>query len=385
MYLGTAWYPEHWPESRWRDDLRLMREAGLKVVRVGEFAWSRLEPAEGQFDLDWLERAVHLAAEYGLVTVMGTPTAAPPAWLTQTYPDVLAVREDGRRATHGNRCHFSPTSLRYRQFCERIAGQMAARFGHNPHVIGWQIDNEYNSVSYDDQTRAQFQAWLREKYGSLNALNAHWTTAYWSQEYTDWAQIPLPIGGHNPALMLEWRRFITDVYRLYQRAQIDAIRRHADPRQWITHNFMGWFDLFDHYAVSADLDLAAWDNYVGTGHLDYLNNGAVHDLTRGFKRKNFWLMETQPGCVNWQAVNNVLDRGEVRAMAWHAVGHGPMRCCTGSGAAPWAARNNITARWLRPMARPVRYMLRWRNSAGVCSGCRPAARHIPGRRDRHPA
>lgn len=322
MYLGAAWYPEHWPESRWRDDLRLMREAGLNVVRVGEFAWSRMEPAEGQFDLDWLERAVELAAEYGLVTVMGTPTAAPPAWLTQTYPDVLAIREDGRRATHGNRCHFSPTSPRYRQFCVRIAGQMAARFGHNPHVIGWQIDNEYNSVSHDDQTRAQFQAWLREKYGSLNALNTHWSTSYWSQEYTDWAQIPLPIGGHNPSLMLEWRRFITDVYRVYQRAQIDAIRRHADSRQWITHNFMTWFDAFDHYAVSADLDLAAWDNYVGTGHLDYLNNGAAHDLTRGFKRKNFWLMETQPGCVNWQAVNNVLDRGEVRAMAWHAVGHG---------------------------------------------------------------
>jgi beta-galactosidase len=322
MRLGCAWYPEHWHEARWPEDLSLMRDAGMNVVRIAEFAWSRMEPEEGRFEFDWLDRAIALAAEHGLQSVVGTPTAAPPAWLTFKYPETLATRETGARATHGNRCHYSPTSVLYRRFCRRIAEEMAKRFGHNRHVIGWQIDNEYNSVSYDDDARRQFQAWLRRRYRDLDSLNQHWTTAYWSEEYTDWEQIPLPIGYHNPSLMLEWRRFITHVYRTFQREQIDAIRKHAAPRQWITHNFMGWFDLYDHYELTKDLDIASWDNYIGTGHLDYLSNGAVHDLTRGFKRRNFWLMETQPGWVNWSGVNNPLDRGEVRCMAWHAVGHG---------------------------------------------------------------
>ncbi|HZG67384.1 MAG TPA: beta-galactosidase, partial [Herpetosiphonaceae bacterium] len=322
MILGTAWYPEHWEETRWGRDLELMREAGFTMVRVAEFAWSRMEPEEGRFDLDWLERAIDQAAALGIDTVVGTPTAAPPAWLTQRYPETLALRKDGRRASHGMRCHYSPTSPRYREFCRRIADEMARRFGEHPHVLGWQIDNEYNAVSYDDEARQQFQEWLREQYGTLQNLNDHWTTSYWSQEYSDWSQIPFPIGNHNPGLVLAFRRFVTHVYRTFQLDQIAAIRRHAAPHQWITHNFMGWFDAYDHYELTADLDFASWDNYVGTGHLDYLDNGAAHDLTRGFKRKNFWLMETQPGNVNWSTVNNALDRGEVRAMAWHAVGHG---------------------------------------------------------------
>jgi len=327
LRLGSAWYPEHWPEERWAEDLRLMKAAGMNVTRIAEFAWSRLEPEEGRYELDWLERAVELAAEHGIETVLGTPTAAPPAWLTQRYPETLAIEPNGQRAVHGTRCHFSFTNARYRGFCRAIAEAMAKRFGRNPHVIGWQIDNEYGRVSYDEETRRQFQAWLQRKYGSLENLNERWTASYWSQEYSDWAQIPLPAGGHNPSLMLEFRRFITHTYCDYQRTQTEAIRQHADPRQWITHNFMGWFDLYDHYELSKGLDLASWDFYVGTGHADYLDSGARHDLTRGFKRRNFWIIETQPGSVNWSGVNNVLDRGEVRALAWHDVGHGADAVC----------------------------------------------------------
>ena len=145
---------------------------------------------------------------------------------------------------------------------------MAKRFGHNPDVIGWQIDNEYATYSYDPETQRQFQQWLKKKYGTLDSLNQHWTTAYWSETYDKWEEIPIPIGYNNPGLMLEWKRFVSDTYRSYQKNQIDAIHQYADPRQWITHNFMGWFDGFDHYTVSADLDMASWDNYVGSGHLD---------------------------------------------------------------------------------------------------------------------
>jgi beta-galactosidase len=199
---------------------------------------------------------------------------------------------------------------------------MAERFGVNSHVIGWQLDNEYNRVCYCDRCRELFQRYLADRFGSLDALNHRWSTAYWSQTYTAWDQIPIPIGPHNPGLMLEFKRFVTESYRRFQRLQLDALRPHLQPSVWVTHNFMGWFDGFDHYELAEDLDVASWDWYVATGHHDYLASGAMHDLTRGLKRRNFWLMETQPGSVNWSSVNNTLNKGEARAMAWHAVAHG---------------------------------------------------------------
>jgi len=324
ILLGTDWYPEQWPESRWEEDLRLMEAAHIKVVRIAEFAWSRMEPSEGHFDFDWLERAINLAAKHGIVSVLGTPTAAPPAWLTQKYPDTLRVEENGHRAVHGLRAHGSVSSPRYREFCRKIAEQMAIRFGHNPNVVGWQIDNEYGyaNMSYDDHTRQLFQGWLKNRYKTLDSLNAHWTTTYWSQTYDNWDEIPIPIGEHNPGLLLEWKRFVTDTWNDYQKNQIEVIRQHAEARQFIIGNFMGFFDGFDHYVISQPLTFAAWDDYVGSGHVDPDYNGLAHDLTRGFKRQNFWVIETQPGAVNWADVNNFLNRGEVRAMAWQAIGHG---------------------------------------------------------------
>jgi beta-galactosidase len=322
ILLGAAWYPEQWPEARWEADLTLMQQAGIHMVRVGEFAWSAMEPSEGQYDLDWLERAINAAAKHGIYTVVGTPTAAPPAWLTQKYPETLRVDEDGKRAEHGNRQQFCFASPRYRELARKIVLQMAKRFGHNPYVLGWQIDNEYAEDSYDAETKAQFQQWLKAHYGTLDQLNTRWTTAYWSETYSDWNQIPIESKYGNPGLLLGWRRFVSDTWRSYQKNQLDVIRANADARQFITTNLMGWFDRFDHYVVTQDLDLASWDDYVGHGHLDPAKNGATHDLTRGFKRKNFWVMETQPGFVNWHDVNNSLDKGEVRAMAWHAIGHG---------------------------------------------------------------
>jgi len=322
ILLGTAWYPEQWPESRWEADLTLMQQAGIHMVRVGEFAWSRMEPSEGQFDLDWLEGAINAAAKHGIYTVVGTPTAAPPAWLTQKYPETLRIDEQGHRAEHGNRQQFNFANPKYRELARNIAEQMAKRFGHNPFVLGWQIDNEYAEESYDPETRAQFQQWLKARYGTLDNLNARWTTAYWSQTYSDWNQIPIETKYGNPGLLLSWKRFVSDTWRSYQKNQLDVIRANSDAKQFITTNMMGWFDGYDHYTVSQDLDLAAWDDYVGSGHLDPASNGAAHDLSRGFLRKNFWVMETQPGFVNWHAVNNSLDKGEVRAMAWFDVGHG---------------------------------------------------------------
>jgi beta-galactosidase len=322
LHLGASYYPEHWPEERWPEDIRLMREAGLTVVRMGEFAWSSLEPSAGEFRFEWLDRVISLLASAGIETVLGTPTAAPPTWLVQQHPNLLAMTPYGERVQVGNRCHYCVTSPEFHAAVERIVSALGERFGPNPNVIGWQFDNEYHRVCYCDRCRRLFQDYLHDRYGSLEALNERWSTRYWSQTYSDWEQIPIPIGSHNPGLMLEFKHFITECYRVFQRLQVDNLRPYLPEGVWMTHNFMKWFDGYDHYVMSEDLDIASWDWYVGIGHHNYLSSGVLHDLIRGFKKKNFWLMETQPGSINWKAVNTTLDRGEARAMAWHAVAHG---------------------------------------------------------------
>ena len=303
LLLGTDWYPEQWPESRWDADLELMEAAHIHVVRITEFAWSTMEPTEGHYDFVWLDHAIAAAARHHIWVVLGTPSATPPAWLTAKYPETLRTLEDGQKMTHGTRAQGSVTSPVYIRLSRQMAEQMAQRYGHNADVVGWQIDNEYggfHSISYDDVTRQKFRAWLEVKYKTLASLNDH----------------------ENPGLRLDWNRFGTAEWDIFQRSQIDAIRAHSDPRQFITTNFMGFFDGFDHYIMSAPLTLAAWDNYVGEGQIQPDGKGLAHDLTRGFKRRNFWVIETQPGAVNWARINNFLNRGEVRAMAWQDVGHG---------------------------------------------------------------
>ncbi|HKO20704.1 MAG TPA: beta-galactosidase [Acidobacteriaceae bacterium] len=324
LRLGAAWYPEQWPEAQWDRDLQLMQDAHMNVVRVGEFAWSTMEPREGVYELDWLERAIALAAKHHIAVVIGTPTDAPPAWLTQKYPDTLGMNADGRWREHGSRRQFSYASPRYRKLCAEVVAQLGRRFGHNPNVIGWQIGNEYTDESFDPTTRAMFQQFLREKYKTLDNLNRRWTTAYWSQTYTAWDQIPMQNTGGNPGLLLEHKHFVTATWRSFQKNQIDVLRPLISAQQFITTNIggLGWSDNWDHYAITADLDLASWDDYVGQGHLDVAKNAMLNDFVRGWKRQNFWVMETEPGSVNWAPINNALWPGETRALAWQTIGHG---------------------------------------------------------------
>jgi beta-galactosidase len=301
-----------------------MEQAHLNVVRIGEFAWSTMEPSEGRYEFAWLDHAIALATSHHLAVVLGTPTDAPPAWLTSKYPETLRVDENGIRAQHGNRRQFNYANPLYRRFCAEIVGQMARRYGHNPNVIGWQIGNEYTDESFDPATRSQFQQFLRDKYKTLTNLNAHWTTAYWSQTYSAWSQIPFPTHGGNPGLLLEHKHFVTATWRRFQKNQIEVLRPLIASSQSITTNIGGlaWSDNWDHYIIAADLDLASWDDYVGEGHLDPPKNAMLNDFVRGWRRQNFWVMETQPGSVNWAPINNTLAPGETRALAWQDVGHG---------------------------------------------------------------
>jgi beta-galactosidase len=324
LWIGSAWYPEQWPESAWAEDLRLMQAHGGNVVRIGEYAWSRMEPEEGKYDMAWLVRAVRLANKYGIKVVVGTPTDTPPAWLTQKYPDTLQIDGTGKRLGHGGRRQFSISSSRYRQFARDIVTRMAEALKDEPNVIGWQIGNEPTDESYDPEARAAWIEWLKARYGTLDTLNEAWTTAYWSQTYTAWDQVPFNTDKANPGWMLELKRFITSQWRGFHRNQIDAIRAVVGGKQFITINFggLGWANRFDRYEMNRDLDMTSWDEYVGMGHLKPYRAGATHDLVRGWKRQNFWVMETQPGFVNWAPVSNMLWPGETRALAWQAIGHG---------------------------------------------------------------
>lgn len=322
LYYGAAWYPEQWPESRWDRDLAMMETAHINVVRIAEFAWSTIEPAEGRYEFDWLDRAIAKAANHHIKVVIGTPTAAPPAWLTQKYPDVLRVNEDGSREEHGNRLQYSFASTRYRAFGRDLAGRLAKRYGHNPNVLGWQIDNEISPVSFDNEARGQFHDWLKARYHTVSNLNTRWTTAYWSQTYTDFDQVPMHSVGQNPGLLIDFKRFASDTWASYVKNQTDAIRAYASPSQFITINTMHWNARFDHFQMHKLLDLAAWDNYIPEGHLDWPENAMLHDAVRGYKHKNFWVMESQAAFVNYGEVNRSLDPGVMREMAWQAVGHG---------------------------------------------------------------
>lgn len=321
--FGAAWYPEQWPQSRWDADLALMEQAHVNTVRIAEFAWSTLEPEEGRFDFGWLDAAIAAAARHHIRVVLGTPTAAPPIWLTERYADVRRVDENGTVAGHGGRRHFSFASSRYRQFAQRIAGEMARRYGHNPNVIGWQIDNEIGPPSFDAEARAHWADFLKDRYGRIERLNQAWNTAYWSQTYQRFESVPLRLGGgQNPSLLLDVHHFFTAEWTSYIRNQAETIRAHADARQFITTNTMHWNAGFDHFALHKGLDMAAWDNYITTPEPDWIENGANHDLVRGYKQKNFWVMESQVGRIDWVAVNRALRPGQMREMGWQAVMHG---------------------------------------------------------------
>jgi len=320
MYYGADYYPEHWPEERWPEDARLMMEAGFNVARMAEFAWTRMEPHEGEFDFDWLDRAIALLSDQGISTVLGTPTASPPAWLMRAYPECFLVREDGQRR---NTC---PTSPIYRQYSARIVAAMAEHVADNAHVIGWQIDNEFGDHCYCEACQRAFQEWLKGRYSSLEALNAAWGTVFWSHTYTAWQEIPLPwatSSTHNPSLALDYRRFMSDTYEQYQRLQVDILRR-LSPGRFITHNLMGFgYPKLNYFHLAQYLDLVSWDNYPRyRGQPDLAARALSHDTMRGLKGRSFWVMEEQSGPTGNVEVHSAPRPGEIAYWAWQAVAHG---------------------------------------------------------------
>ncbi|MGI6565767.1 MAG: beta-galactosidase [Limnochordia bacterium] len=329
MYFGVDYYPEHWPEERWEIDAQLMQAAHLNVVRVAEFAWAKLEPSEGHFDFAWLDRAIEVLNKHGLKVIIGTPTATPPKWLIDKHPDILPRGADGHVRGFGSRCHYCATNENYQWYTDVIVGQLAKHYGQHPGVIGWQTDNEFGCHStvrcYCDSCQEAFRRWLQRKYGTLEALNETWGTIFWSQTYTDWDQVIIPrktVAEHNPSLLLDFYRFSSDMKVEYQRRQIEILRRHT-ANQFITHNLMGLFPEIDYYKLGDDLDFVSWDNYPRLlGAPDKARLAMTHDLMRGIRQQNFWVMEEQSGPSGWGIVQSTPRPGEIRLWTYQAVSRG---------------------------------------------------------------
>lgn len=282
--LGVCYYPEQWDRAKWPDDLNAMRELGLRYVRIGEFAWSRLEPAPGEYQFGWLKEVLDLAGERGLSIVLGTPTATPPKWLVDWMPDMLAIDQDGRPKRFGSRRHYCFSHPGYRGVAARIVEKLAENFGRHPAIAAWQTDNEYGChgtiLSYSDAARISFRKWLQDKYQTVENLNRAWGNVFWSMEYQTFDEIELPnltVTEPNPAHSLDFRRFSSDQVKSFNREQVEIIRR-LSPGRTILHNFMGEFLAFDHFDVASDLDAASWDSYP-LGALSLL------DLPESHKRK----------------------------------------------------------------------------------------------------
>ncbi|QFT67317.1 Beta-galactosidase [Labrenzia sp. THAF35] len=368
--LGTCYYPEHWPEEIWEADARRMAETGLTWIRIGEFAWSRLEPRPGDLHFEWLDRAIETLGRAGLKVVLGTPTATPPRWVIDKHPDMVAVDANGNPRKFGSRRHYCFSHEGFRQESDRIVKLVAERYGNNPHVAAWQTDNEYGChdtiLSYSEAARKAFRVWLKQRYGSIEALNRAWGNVFWSMEYLSFDEIDLPnltVTEPNPSHTLAFRRFSSDQVVTFNKRQVDIIRAHSSAP--ISHNYMGRVTDFDHFKVGDDLEIATWDSYplgfledrVGADDAHqraFMRQGDPdfqafhHDLYRAVGKGRWWVMEQQPGPVNWAPHNPAPLPGMMRLWAWEAYAHGAEAVCYFRWRQAPFAQEQMHAGMLRP-------------------------------------
>lgn len=315
MRFGVCYYPEQWPEERWAGDAAAMADLGLELVRIGEFAWSQLEPSRGQFAWEWLDRAVDTLSAAGLEVVLGTPTATPPVWLMQERPEIMAVAASGERRAYGSRRHTCPTSVIYRSESARITQALVDRYGTNEAVTAWQIDNEpgnHDSARcWCTECQAAFVPWLENRYGTIAALNEAWGTAFWSMTYPDFEAVRLPVDtvtSHNPSLLLAHRRFAARqvVDGLTEQAAI--ISTGSPSRPFTSNLYFGDREL-DPRAVAGVGGLASCDAYPqGTsGPIESGFNLALHRSSAPAA----WVMEHQSGRINWTDHNDHVPAGQV--------------------------------------------------------------------------
>ena len=325
-YLGAAYYPEDWPLEQVDDDIALMKRVGMNLMRVGEFAWSRMEPREGKFDFDWLHLAVDKLGQAEIATIIGTPTCTPPIWLVEKYPEVLVVKENGQLSQHGGRRHACPNNPVYRDYCAKITTKLAEEFGGDENIIGWQIDNEQYPEPRDGGRgcccpvcHKKFQDSMHKRFGSIDALNKTWGTNLWSQTYQLFSQIPIPKSDtwHHPSLLTAWMNFQSDSYIEFTEHQAKIL--HKLCRQPVGTDMMCLGGL-NYYKIHKNLDVVQMNNY--HQEPDLWRVVFWYDMARSLKEKPFWNTETST-CWNGSTMaGKYRSAGFCRANSWLPIALG---------------------------------------------------------------
>ncbi|MBO0812329.1 MAG: beta-galactosidase [Microlunatus sp.] len=335
ILYGGDYNPEQWSPETWAEDARLMEQAGVNLASVGIFSWSRLEPEPGHFTFDWLEQVIDLLAEHGVAIDLATPTAAPPPWLGHRWPDTLPVTKQGVRLGWGSRNHYCPSSPVYRERSRKIVAELLRRFGDHPAVAMWHVGNEYGTPCYCDQCAAGFRNWLQDRYAGLDALNAAWGTAFWSQHYSDWAEIIPPREAPyliNPSQQLDFQRFTSDLLLecyLEQRSMI--IER--NPAVPVTTNLMRFYWHADYRSWAPHLDVIADDAYPDPNDPQSpIEASLTSDLMRSLgdatgERRGWMLLEQAAGAVNWRGHNVAKSIRRTRLESLRAIGRGANGSC----------------------------------------------------------
>lgn len=345
MQIGTYYYPEQWPESNWERDISKMGALGFEFTHYGEFAWSTMEPEEGKYNFEWLDKAIALAAKHKLKVVLCTPSPTPPAWLTTAHPDILMVNAEGRTIQHGARQQASWSSKTYWTYVEKIVTILAKRYGNNKAVWGWQIDNEPShygaAFDYSPNAKQAFQEWLQHKYQSIAQLNKVWGNAFWSQTYNNFEQIPIPnakelVQQANPHAILDFKRFTADEVAKFVLKQQEVLRKYVKPEQWVTTNLMPTYSSVDPLRMK-ELDLLTYTKYLVSGYdaghgQQGFRMGPASSI--GFSNDFFrpitgvtGVMELQPGQVNWGIFNPQTMPGVVRMWMYHVMAGGNKFVC----------------------------------------------------------
>lgn len=346
MWFGVDYHPEHWvfpydgtaedPEARWRRDVELMLAAGVNIVRMGEFCWGLYEPEEGRFDFAWMRRAMDLFQMAGIKVVLGTPTAAPPLWLSRKHPEILPQDECGVTLHEGTRHAYCMNSDLYWSYSRKIVIALAQALGDHPSLAAWQVDNgiggHRTEFSFNEQTRKDWHLWLKAKYETIGRLNDLMGLRFWGQVVCDWDEVPMPMNAptvHNPALVLDWMRFSSDSCVAFVRMQADLLRE-LTPDRPVTTNLRALSRHFDHFDMAGVLDFVSLDTYA-TVKTEFAEHACEFDMMRSLKREDiripggkdgFWVIEQKAGNVNWQDVNSLLRPGIVRLFTFQAIARG---------------------------------------------------------------
>lgn len=330
IYYGGDYNPDQWDEATVAEDMRLFKKAGINLLTLPVFSWAKLEPDEGVYNFEWLDKIIDQIWANGIYVCLATPTTAQPAWLSTRYPEVLPVDIQGRKRTHGMRVFFCVNSLKYRERAAAIAEQFAMRYAHHPALAMWHISNEYGTYCYCPTCQAKFRLWLRRRYGSVEELNKRWHTTFWGRIVTSFEEVTLPTELNddyrfNPAIQLDYMRFVTDSTAECFMNEYRVLKKY-NPEIPIQTNMSGYIKKLDQFEMTKHLDVVGWDNYPWPTDPPYFV-AMKHDIMRGLKGgQSYVLTEQSPNQQNWQPYNKLKRPGEVRLLSYQAMAHGADTC-----------------------------------------------------------